>query len=84
MTPEAVAILVLILGNLAGLASILRLQSQLRETRECLGWAERFVLGSNGPFDRLKNPKFHEWLVRCNQASGYPYGERTRPTGGDA
>ena len=31
MTPELAAILVLILANLGGLASILRLQAQLRE-----------------------------------------------------
>ena len=75
MTPELAAILVLILANLGGLASILRLQAQLREATTCLQWAEGFALGSQETNPTIQNPKFDEWLVRCNQVSGYPYGK---------
>ena len=75
MTPELAAILVLILANLGGLASILRLQSERRELQECLQWAEVFALSSQEADATIRNPKFDEWLVRCSQVSGYPYGK---------
>lgn len=75
MTPEFAAILVLMLGNLAGLASILRLQADCRELRECLQWAEQFALGTQKLDPKFQTKTFDEWLVRCSQVSGYPYGK---------
>ena len=77
MTPELAAIFVLILANLGGLASILRLQAERRELRACLQGADQFALGTQdlGPLRAIQTKKFDEWLVRCNRVSGYPYGK---------
>ena len=75
MTPELAAIFVLILANLGGLASILRLQAERRELQECLQWAEQFALGSQETNPTYQTEKFDEWLVRCSQVSGYPHGK---------